>query len=248
MKKNMFLFAFLNCILVFSQLDSLQRERLEMQLKIYEEKCTKDSNRALEDSKTKTIYYFSIPAPNGEEFLQEKEFSEILKPHGIIFGGTWMGSDLAGYYTSQQCYYSKMTKLAEDKFGESFFEDKIQLALELFIKNNPDRIFDYRHDDLIFTKNNFEIDLWNKFKLPKNYIRRKENGKFSKIYASFTINKNGKSENVEFETDFINVDNLKFEKQILSSIKNQILNYKWKPNTYKGFAVKSKNFLILTFP
>ena len=244
----MFLFAFLNCILVFSQLDSLQRERLEMQLKIYEEKCTKDSNRALEDSKTKTIYYFSIPAPNGEEFLQEKEFSEILKPHGIIFGGTWMGSDLAGYYTSQQCYYSKMTKLAEDKFGESFFEDKIQLALELFIKNNPDRIFDYRHDDLIFTKNNFEIDLWRGFKLPKSYIKRKENGEFSKINAFFTIDRNGKAEDVDFKTEFKNTKNIKLEAKILFSIKKQILQYKWKPNTYKGFPVKSLQSVEITFP
>jgi len=248
MKKNLFLFAFLNCILAYSQLDSLQKKRWDEINKNFEEKCTKDRDRALEDSKTKTIYYYSIPAPYGENLLQEKEFSEILKAYGITFGGDWMGSDIAGYYTPDLCYKSFMTKFAEEKFGEKFFEDKIQQALELFILNNPDRIFDYRHDDLTFAKNDFEIDLWKKFKLPKEYVRRNNNGEFSKIYVFLIIDKNGKAENVEFETDFKNTDNKKFEKQILSDIKNQIQKYNWKPNTYKGFAVKSKSVVILTFP
>ena len=248
MKKYLFLFAFLKCILVFSQLDSIQKKRWGEINKNFEEKCIKDSNRALEDSKTKTVYYFDVPAPNGEDLLQEKEFSEILKPYGISFGGSKMGSDIAGYYTPDLCYQSSMTKYAVDKFGDKFFGDKIQQALELFIRNNPDRIFDYRRDHLTFAKNNFEIDFWGKFKFPKNYVRRKNNYEFSKIYVFFTIDKNGKAENVEFEKDFKNKDNLKFEKQILSSIKNQVLIYGWKPNTYKGFPVKSINNLTITLP
>ncbi len=248
MKRCFFLLLFFNVILVFSQLDSLQKKRWEEINKRFEELCTKDAKRATEDSKSQTIYYISIPAPNGEDFLPSKEFGEILKPYGIKFGGTWMGSDVAGYYTNNLCYKSSMTRFAEEKFGEIFFEDKMQEALATFIKNNPERVFDYRSESLSFSKNNFEIDFWNHFKLPKNYIKRAKNENFSKVYAYFIIDRNGKANDVEFESEFINLKNKKLEPQILASIKKQILAYKWNPNTYKGFAVKSKNTIAVTFP
>lgn len=248
MKKLFALFLNLNCLFLFAQLDSIQKKRWEEINKRFEEQCTKDSNRALEDSKSQSIYYINIPAPNGDDFLQEKEFSEILKPHGITFGGSWMGSDIAGYYTSNLCYYSSMTGYAKKKFGEKFFEDKIKQALELFIKNNPERIFDYRRESLQFSENNFEVDFWEKYKLPKNYITKRDGENFSKVYASFTTNQSGKAENIELETDFKSDDNVKLEKQILQMIKKQILNHKWKPNKYKGFPVKSLQSISITIP
>ena len=115
-----------------AQIDSVQQKMLEERKKIAEEKgklytsrCNEDRERAEKDFQIKTIYYINIPAPNGEEFLQEKELSEILKKHNIIFGGTWMGSDIPGYYRNNECYYHTMTEKAEEKFGEIFFEKKI---------------------------------------------------------------------------------------------------------------------------
>lgn len=248
MRKLFFLFLILNCGFLYSQSDSLQIKRREEIKKRFDEQCGKDQNRAVEDSKTKTIFYINVPAPDGEEFLQEKEFAEILKPYEITFGGTWMGSDLAGSYSENQCYYSYMSKIAEDKFGKKFFEDKINEALRIFIKSNPNRIFDYRREELKFSEKNFEMDFWKKFTLPKNYIKRRENEDFSKIYIFFTIDNNGKADDVDFETEFINITNKKFETQILSSLKRKILKYKWEPNTYKGFPVKSSNYLSITFP
>lgn len=246
MKKSFSLFLMLNCAFSFAQLDSLQKKRWEEINKRFEEQCTRDSNIAVEDSKTQNIYYINTPAPNGEDFLPSNELTEILKPYGIKFGGTWMGSDIAGYYTDSLCYKSTMTRIAKDKFGEKFFEEKKQEALELFIKNNPDKIFDYRIERIKFSENNFEIDFWKSFKLPKDYIKSNEGS--SKVYAFFTIDKNGKAENIDLETDFKIKSNSKFKKQILSSIKNKITKYKWKPNTYKGFAVKSLQSITITFP
>lgn len=246
MKKLSALFLVFNSFFLHSQLDSLQKKRLEEISKNFEKKCNADKEKALEDSKTKTIYYINKPAPYGDNFLQEKEFSEILKPFGISFGGSWMGSDIAGFYSSNQCYKSFMTKSAENRFGEHFFEEKIDEALNLFIKNNPDKIFDYRIERIKFSENNFEIDFWKRFKLPKNYI--KSNEVSSKVYAFFTIDKDGKAENIDLESDFKIKSNLEFEKQILSAIKNKIIKYNWKPNTYKGLAVKSLQSITITFP
>lgn len=248
MKKLLFLFLILNFVRVFPQLDSLQMKRRDEIVKNFEAKCTKDRNRAIDDSKKTIIYYVNIPAPDGQEFLQEKEFAEILKPYGITFGGSWMGSDIAGYYTSNSCYHSSMTKFAEVKFGESFFEGKINEALKIFIINNPDRVFDYRRESLKFAENNFEVDFWRKFKLPKNYIKSKNKEDSSKVDAFFTIDKDGKAENVDLEPYFKNKSNTKFEKQILSAIKNKIIKYHWKPNTYEGFPVKSLQSISITFP
>lgn len=248
MRKSFTLFIFLNCVFTYAQLDSLQRKKREEIYKRFEEQCTKDKNRAIEDSKSQTIYYLNVPAPYGEYFLPSTELSEILKPYGIKFGGNRMGSDIPGHYTDNLCYKSSMTKFAEDKFGENFFEDKMQKALEIFIKNNPDRVFDYRQESLKFSQNNFEIEFWNHFKLPKNYIKRLENERFSEIYAFFTIDRNGKAADIKFKSEIVNLENKKLEPQILASIKKQILAYKWNPNTYKGFAVKSNNTIGITFP
>ena len=127
MKKSFSLFLILNCAFLFAQLDSLQKKRWAEINERFEEQCTKDSNIAVEDSKTQNIYYINTPAPNGEDFLPSNELTEILKPYAIKFGGTWMGSDIAGYYTNNLCYKSLMTKFSEDKFGENFFEGMYRL-------------------------------------------------------------------------------------------------------------------------
>lgn len=238
--------------------DSTTLEYLKTQRKIYMENCKRDSLKAVEDSKTKTIYYINIPAPNGFDIIYGKELSEILKEDNIIYGGSWMGSDIIGHYSHQECYMSYMTRFAEEKFGKSYFEEKTNIALKLFLKNNPNRIFDYRSDELdykpiIFEAKNYDeqkhsIDkFWKNYPLPKNYIKRKAEDN-SYIYASFILNQEGKISNLEVEAEIQNPKNKKFQKYLEKNFTQFIKSLKWQAQTYKGYKIKSKEIISIKIP
>lgn len=241
---------------VWGQNDSLiikQREN-------YTKQCNADKTRAIEDSKTKTIYYINLAAPYDYDFLQGKELSEILKKSNIEFGGTWMGSDIAGFYTSESCYRNTMTKIANEKYGEEFFKDKIDEALKIFIKNNPNRIFDYRHDEidhnpiLLGAKNNeeeqsiFEKNFWLKNKLPKGYLKRKDGELYSSLYAYFILDQKGNISELKTEATIQNPKNQKFKILFEKKLKEYIKTLKFQPSTYKGYEVKCIEILGFNLP
>ena len=116
MKKKVFLFLVLFFqIFVFGQIsDSLYRNMVEVQRGYYKKSCSKDSLRALQDSKVQYKYYMNVAAPYGTEFLPHKELEAILKRNNIEWGGFWMGSDIGGY--NEDCYFSYMSKLTENKY------------------------------------------------------------------------------------------------------------------------------------
>lgn len=82
---------------------------------------------------------------------------------------------------------------------EKNFQWKNRWSIKIFIKNNPNRIFDYRHDEidhnpiLLGAKNNEEEQsifwkiFWLKNKLPKGYLNRKDGELYSSLYAYFIL-------------------------------------------------------------
>lgn len=267
MNKIFFIFFIFLQNFSFAQIDSVQQKMLEERKTMAEEmrkqytsQCNEDKERAIADSKIKTVYYVNIPAPDGEEFLQEKEFSEILKKHNIIFGGTWMGSDIVGYYSSQKCYFGKMTKFAEEKFGEKFFEEKMDEALQLYLKNNPDKIFDYRRNDMDINpilygtrtreeqKKILESNFCNKYKLPKDYIKRKDGELYSYLYAGFILDQKGNISGLEIEANIKNKENNKYKKQLEKIFRKYIQSLKWQSSTYKGYKVKNIESINIYLP
>lgn len=259
-QKFLLFFFFIFCVFLFGKNDSIRKNTYENRVKNYNKKCDIDKLKAIEDSKTKTIYFINVPAPDGEEFLQHKEFSKLLKKHNVEFGGTWMRSDVAGYYSANECYYSYMTHEAEKKFGKFFFEEKNNEALRQFLRNNPDKIFDYRRQELDFSpilleaidyddqKSIIEAKFWKKYKLPKDYIKRKNGELHSYINAFFILNKDEKISDLKIESNFQNEQNEKYSKYFKNNFKKIIASLKFKVKRYKGYPVKSRESLILYLP
>lgn len=241
---------------VLGQNDSLYIKQRENYIK----QCNEDKIRAINDSKTKTIYYINLAAPDDYDFLQSKELSEILEKNNIEFGGTWMGSDIAGFYTSGSCYMTTMTEIANKKYGEKFFKEKINEALKTFIKNNPNRIFDYRHDKidhnpiLLGAKTNeeehtiFEKNFWKKNKLPKDYIKRKDGELYSSLFAYFILDQKGNITDLKTEAIVQNQKNQKFKNFLEKKLKEYIKTLQFQPSTYNGYVVKCNEILGFKLP
>lgn len=241
---------------VLGQNDSLYLKQREN----FTKQCNADKIRAINDSKTKTIYYINLAAPYDYDLLQKNELSEILKKYNIEFGGTWMGSDIAGYYTSESCYMITMTKIANEKYGEEFFNEKIDEALKIFIKNNPNRIFDYQHDKidhnpiLLGAKTYkeqhaiFEKTFWKKNKLPKGYIKRKDSEFYSSLYAYFILSQKGNISELKTEATIQNPKNQKFKIFFEKKLKKYIKTLKFQPSTYKGYKINCNEILGFNLP
>ncbi|KUY17051.1 hypothetical protein BAZ12_19600 [Elizabethkingia miricola] len=199
--KSLFFFLFFP-VFFFSQnvnkeKDSIEavrlKEYLEMQkefLKDYAKRCREDSIRAVNNSKKQYSYFISRPAPSGPDKVEKKEVGILLEKKGIKWGGTWMGTDLIGYYTDNSCYYLVSSQISENKFGKDFFEEVQYKAAKLFIKNNPDFVFSHTRNKIDFRKKDtsmlldfndydkahqFIIDeFWRQSPLPNDYIKSKD--------------------------------------------------------------------------
>nr|WP_283162303.1 hypothetical protein [Elizabethkingia ursingii] len=198
----MFIFFMVFPLFLFSQnvnkeKDSIEEVRLkeymEMQKELHRDfvkRCSEDSIRAVNDSKKQYSYFINRSAPSGYDKVEKKEIGILLERKGIKWGGTWMGTDLHGYYSDNQCYYFVSNQILENKFGEDFFEEIQYKAAKLFIKNNPNFIFNYKRNEIDLRKkgttmlldfndydkaDQFIIDeFWRQSPLPNDYIKNKD--------------------------------------------------------------------------
>lgn len=248
MKFYLFLFFAFIQLSLFSQdtlspkQDSLtiQRERQARQYFLERQKynrqsCNQDSVKAVNDSKTQNKYFINIPAPSGDEFPAKEELKITLNKYNIIWGGTWMGSDIGGYSPSS-CYNRYMTELTEDKFGKVFIEDLVKQSVLSYAIKNPTILFEYNnHTDWIHDGNYPISDkllnecFFKKFNYPAGYKAS------SKESESFT--------EVELELDR-NTDGLKID-----GFKHHIINnynQKFIPYFEKGIRnfIESSNFTL----
>jgi len=153
-----------------------------------------------------------------------------------------------------------MTKIANEKYGEEFFNEKIDEALKIFIKNNPNRVFDYRHDEidhnpiLLGAKTNeeehtiFEKNFWKKNKLPKGYIKRKDGELYSSLSAYFILDQKGNISELKTEVTIQNPKNQKFKILFEKKLKEYIKTLKFQPSTYRGYEVKCIEILGFNLP
>lgn len=210
MKFYLFLFfAFIQISLfgqdtLASKEDSIREQReikakqwfLERQ-KYNHERCSQDSTRAVNDSKTQNKYFIITPAPSGDEFPAEEELKIALNKFNIIWGGTWMGSDIGGY-SPNSCYNSYMTELTEDKFGKVFIEDLVKQSVLNYAIKNPTILFEYNyHTDWIHDGNYSISDkllneyFFKKFNYPAGYkALSKERESFTEVELELDRNTN----------------------------------------------------------
>ena len=108
MKFYLFLFVFLGYCIIFGQAISREdsakidkeiesKKWLDEISRYRKEQCSKDSLKAVDDSKIINKYFIGIAAPYGSDFPADKELEASLKKLGIIWGGTWMGNCLTTY-------------------------------------------------------------------------------------------------------------------------------------------------------
>lgn len=243
MKFYLFTFLFFIQLFVFGQNnpqeDSLKRERehremYENRRKKHHENCTRDSLKAVTDSKIQNKYYINLVAPNGDNFLPAEELKQILNKHHIIWGGEWMGSDFGGY-APYSCYYVYMTRLTEEKFGKEFMDGLVKESLLKYIDKNPSVIFKYNdHFDLLYDNDDLSDDkiineyFFKDFTYPKGYeVSKEKNQYFTEVKLHFNKDTH-KLSVINFKHHIDNNHN----KQFIPYFEKKIRNF-----------VKSRNFV-----
>ncbi len=228
---------------------------VEVQRGYYKKSCSKDSLRALQDSKVQYKYYMNVAAPYGTEFLPHKELEAILKRNNIEWGGFWMGSDIGGY--NEDCYFSYMSKLTENKYGKDFIDHLIKQSVEEYVRKNPNKIFE-GEDQLDWTFNGSIIENYSQkdelhksfyeyLKYPKGYQFKKENYS-SYSYATLLLDKTGKILEIQrVKHTFYNPKNQKFQKYFENQLIKFLKRTKLEPVKYAGYPVKSKVVFMVNY-
>jgi hypothetical protein len=250
MKLYIFFFIFFSQTFYFGQdistkiTDSLQKEReikyakiFQEKLKYFNEQCSTDSIRAVNDSKLENKYFIYLTAPGGDDFPAKKELEEALKKYNIIWGGTMMGSDIPKHYTSDLCYHHYMSYFTEKNFGKDFIENIVRQSLLIHLNKNPSVIFEYNdHLDWIYKGNPQLADVllndyfFKNFKYPKGYqYTSKEIQSFTEVMLELD-EKDGTLKLESFEHHIQNQHNKKFVTYFEKTIRNFIKSSKFVPS------------------
>ncbi|WP_418122335.1 hypothetical protein ACNFU2_16390 [Chryseobacterium sp. PTM-20240506] len=264
MKFYIFFFIFLTQAFLFGQdtstkiADSLRKEkeieyikRFQERQKYYNEQCSNDSIKAVEDSKIENKYFTYLIAPGGDDFPAKKEIEQALKKHNIIWGGAFMGSDIPAHYTSNLCYHRYMNYFTEKKFGKDLIEDIVKQSLVDHVNKNPSIIFEY-NDNLnwIYKGDPKLADIllntffFKNFMYPKGYIdSSQKNQSFTKVMLY--VDENDDTLKVEsFDHHIINRYNKQFipyfEKKIKSFIKSSKFVLSKRAILYNGIKYSFK--------
>ncbi|WP_415325354.1 hypothetical protein [Chryseobacterium sp. MMS23-Vi53] len=241
-----FYLFFLFCTQVFAfgqnvSEDSIKNQReIEAKLRVQEilkyrkEQCSKDSLKAVEESKTVNKYFINIAAPNGSDFPAEKELEAYLKKIGVIWGGTWMGNCF-GTYSYNACYYQYMNQFTKEKFGEEIIDNLVKKSLLDYISNEPSAIFKYNDNfELLYDENDFSKDklineyFFKDFIYPKGYkVSNEKNVNFTEVELAFDDN----TRKLHIENFIHHIDN-NHNKQFIPYFEKKI-----------RYFVKSRNFV-----
>lgn len=240
-------------IAVNSNMDEMMSQFLELKT-LSRQQCKRDSLRANEEAKFNLSYSLPLPTPAMEEdlFIAEQEFIQVLRENKIGYGGYIFGNCFG---LADNCFQWEMNRIVELRFGKVFMENLKTAAVNNFIKNNPERIFEFEECDLesryasaktyeeMFSKT--KTDYFKTFQYPKEFIFRDSNHKSSNVEVNFILDKKGKVSKLNVDLSLQEKKNYIYSSYLINSIKEFVNNSKWKSATYKGVPVISKmNVLI----
>ncbi|KQT21908.1 hypothetical protein ASG31_00765 [Chryseobacterium sp. Leaf404] len=187
------------------------------------------------------------------------ELNVILKKHHIIWGGTWMSSDLPGSYSDDECYKITSSKITEQKFGKSFINKLIRKSVRQYQSNNPDVFFcgglfinEYYRGSKINrwdAENQLNKDFFKQFNHPFDYVYLDKNDeKKSFSIVDIRITKKGKVVEIlsfehHFQKNINEKHSLYFEKEIINFIRKS----KWSAAEYFGQPVNSVYTVIIFY-
>lgn len=218
--------------------------------------CTKDSLRAVEESKYNLSYSLPLPTPamSDDMFLPEKELIQLLKEKNIGYGGYILGNCFG---IPDNCFQWEMNRIVEQKFGKQFIENLKKEATKKFVENNPEKIFRFEECDMesrYFPAKTYKemidkmkTDYLKNFVYPQDFISRKKDDKYSYAEASFILDKNGNISKVRVELSLEEKKNYIYSSYLINSLKTFVENSKWKTATYKGFPVNSEMRVLIFY-
>lgn len=217
-------------------------------VKIIDTSCVNEEKRALSDiKKGKLVYYCFIGMT--EMFKSNKEMKQILSNYNIQIDSilTYCVPMPKGF--KRNCYAMIMNKEIDKKYGNKFIDSLRGLAEKQYVKNHPEKIFQYTEYDTVSVypgtkeyRDYYEKakeDFSRNFVYPKGYEYKKEKN-FSSTNVSFILTKNGKISNIETDCFFANSMNEKFTGYFKTKAEDFIKKVKWIPAKYQGINVNSE--------
>lgn len=250
------LFAFISCGKSTSQNQASREQRVELdsENKYWDSICKVETKNAEKDIKQNKLTYFHSFGMV-VQYRSNEELNKLLSKYNIRI-------DSALYYCTvpgelQNCYAHKMAQEIDKRFGKNFIDSLRTVAEKQYVKNNPNKIYDFEECDTLsrypndisysdFFKN-YKNDFFKIAEYPKDFEFRKEKDSYSWISADFILHKDGTVTDVDIELTFQNKKNYKYSSYFTSKLKEFILKTKWIPAKSVGEIVNSKVPLTIHF-
>lgn len=250
------LFGFISCGKSTSKNKGSKEQNFELDAenKYWDSICrieTKNAEIDIKQNKLTYFHYFGMVVKH----RSNEEMNMLLSKYNISI-------DSANYYCTvpgelQNCYAHKMEQEIDKRFGKNFIDSLRNVAEKLYVKNNPNKIYDFEECDTIsiypnsksnsdFFKN-YKNDFFKIAEYPKDFEFRNENDSYSWISGDFILHKDGTVTNIDIELSFQNKKNYKYSSYFTNKLKEFILNTKWIPAKSMGETVNSKVPLTIHF-
>jgi len=212
---------------------------------------TKNAEKDIEQNKLTYFHYFGMVVQQ----RSNEEMNKLLSKYNISI-------DSASYYCTvpselQNCYAHKMRQEIDKRFGKTFIDSLRVIAEKQYVKNNPNKIFDFEECDTLsrypndknysaFFKN-YKNDFFKIAEYPKDFEFNKEKDSYSWISADFILHKDGTVSDIDIVLTFQNKKNYTYSSYFTTKLKEFILNTKWIPAKSMGEIVNSKIPLTIHF-
>ena len=212
---------------------------------------TKKAEKNIKQNKLTYFHYFGMVV----QYRSNVEMNKLLSNHNIRI-------DSASHYCTvpgelQNCYANKMEQEIDKRFGENFIDSLRTIAEKQYVKNNPNKIYEFEECDTLSRYPNdknysdffetYKNDFFIIAEYPKDFEFRNEKDSYSWISADFILHKDGTVTDIDIELTFQNKKNYKYSSYFTTKLEEFILKTKWVPAKSMGVVVNSKIPLTIHF-
>nr|WP_294932818.1 hypothetical protein [uncultured Flavobacterium sp.] len=262
MKIIPFLFIFYNLTIVAQQ-NKIDKKPVNAIIGMVDKRdnnCISEIDRAKKDFKSKEVYYNIMP--NGyidKDYNRSFPFlTELLKKKGIQFltspetddDSYWIKTNNDSYQIKTNCYYKASNELLNIKYGANFTKNIEKTADSLYVMSRindefeyPDEVDDYcliypKANEFLNQKNEILKDFISNFKFSNGFVKSKNKRDFF-AKTKFIIKRDNSVTNIVIDIKFLNIENQKFENDIITQLRNYIENANWNAAVASGIKINS---------
>ena len=150
-----------------------EKVELDVENKYWDSICkieTKNAEKDIKQNKLTYFHYFGMVI----QYRSNVEMNKLLSNYNI-------GIDSASYYCTvsgelQNCYAHKMRQEIDKRYGKNFIDSLRTIAEKQYVKNNPNKIYDFE-----------ECDTISRYPEDKNYSDFFKNYKKEKMFAALLL-------------------------------------------------------------